>query len=139
MATAPAGKAIVLTSIDIDAYSLGTGSTYVKSVIGASDCSNNALDYHDFTERGERQLTFNPGLVIHPGESLLMSAISIGAQVLATGYTVPANAVPAKAKSTQAANVSASTPVAIRRLGPQPSSRRALGRVRLLLALSVAP
>ena len=105
VAIAPAGKAIVLTGIDIDAYSVGTsGTSFLISTIGASDCSG-ILTYHDFTARGERQLAFNPGVIIHPGQSLAMFTGAMNAVVLATGYTVPASAAPPSAEETRATNV----------------------------------
>ena len=110
VATAPAGKAIVLTSIDIDTLFFGSGLPYVHSTIGASNCTGMDLTYHDFAERGERQLTFNPGLIIRAGQSLAMDAHSMNAAVLATGYIVPASAVPAAAESTQATNAPTRSP-----------------------------
>jgi hypothetical protein len=111
VATAPAGKAIVLTSIDINAYFILTsGTPFLRSSIGASDCLGATLADHDFTERGERQLTFNPGVVIRSGQSLAMSGHSMSAVVLATGYIVPASAVPPAAEHAQATNVPTRNP-----------------------------
>ena len=69
-----------------------------------SNCTGPSLTDHDFTGRGERQLTFNPGLVIHAGQSLTMGATNMTANVLATGYIVPSSAVPPATELAQVTN-----------------------------------
>jgi hypothetical protein len=95
---APAtGNALVITSLVVDGYGLDSAvsSPYIALFTGPSDCSGPLIDYFDFKTNESRSMDFAPGLVVRSGQSLAGEGFGMTGAIHASGYTVPASAVPA--------------------------------------------
>jgi hypothetical protein len=105
----PAGKALVVTSIHVDAYSVsspGAGKFIIFYRSSDGTCSNSSLDLAmEIVNPGvvgviDLQYDLPGGMPIPAGKALCAdnaSPASIGAQVTAWGYSVPSTSVPATA------------------------------------------
>jgi hypothetical protein len=93
---APAGKALVIKTIHVDTYSNPSPNqgNYVGIYVGAS-CDSLALFVNPAT-LGLTSIPLDPGVTVPAGKSLsALSGGSVGVEVYAMGYTVPASSVPA--------------------------------------------
>jgi hypothetical protein len=99
----PAGKAVILRSITINVYSApaGTfsGNTFI-TVFNNSSCTGTPIWDVTPTQLGVTTMQFDPGVAIPSSGALSVSDFSgagYGIEAYATGYTVPASAVPSSA------------------------------------------
>ena len=92
---APSNRALIVTDVHIDTYSLSAPSQnrWVQ-LTTRSNCTQ-VVEYHNPTAIGTQTLSFGPGLAIPAGAGLYAQAASeVGAEVYGFGYLVPAGAVP---------------------------------------------
>jgi hypothetical protein len=93
--TAPAGKALVIKDLAINALTVGTSTPYLSLNIGSGCGGGGFVQYVDLTGRGMTNLDFDPGLIVASGQVLFVSAADSTASILATGYVVPSSNAPA--------------------------------------------
>lgn len=92
LVTAPAGKALVVRTVSLDAYVIAPNSVPYFEV--SVNCTG-FLQYVDVTERGHETLEFDPGVIVPAGQSLGVRATGLEGFALVTGYTVPSASAPA--------------------------------------------
>jgi hypothetical protein len=99
VATAPAGDGLVVTSVNLSAYSVTSpGSSYINFDVGSSNCAlagSSSFQHGVYPGSvGASEITFNPGLVIPSGDELCAESSGVGAYVEAVGYTGTSAQIP---------------------------------------------
>ena len=92
IATPPAGKALIVTSIHVDTRNGGSGEVAVG--VSINGCTSGAVfDQVDPSSNGVTVLPYEPGVVVPSGDTLCAfpSDWTLG-NVTVSGYTVPAAA-----------------------------------------------
>jgi hypothetical protein len=102
IAVPPAGKALMISSIDVDAWALSTIDPYIEMFIDSSSACTppGQITYvgeDDPSASGNTVYPFNPGLPVPSGYYLCAQDESMYSDVTVAGYTIPAGEVPATA------------------------------------------
>jgi hypothetical protein len=97
-ATPPAGKALIIRSIQVDVFNDPTpGEGQHMHVYADATCSTPVADVNP-PGIGVTVLPFDRGVAIRAGSGMSASVGGkVGAEIFVDGYTVPASAVPAAA------------------------------------------
>lgn len=109
---APAsGKALILSTLNVDFGYNSTGTGYVGLYVGTSPCPPVPLQYVDKAQNGVVSLDFGPGLAIPSGSGLYANHRGdFVAYVAAYGHQVPASAVPATASAAETNETTSAPP-----------------------------
>ena len=104
LATPPDGKALILKSIALDTFNIGTPGAGILAgfYLGAQGCERFLMDINP-PGVGLINQPFEPGLGIPSGQRLWVFASGISAEVYAFGYSTTASSVPATLAPTSVA------------------------------------
>jgi hypothetical protein len=104
LATPPAGKALILKSVALDTFTIGTPGIgkFAALFLGTAGCENLVMEINP-PGIGLINQPFEPGLGVPAGQRLWVRAFEISAEADAFGYSttassVPASSLPASAK-----------------------------------------
>jgi hypothetical protein len=104
LATPPAGKALILKSLALDTFTIGTpGAGILASFyLGTNGCERFVMDINP-PGVGLINQPFEPGLGVPAGQRLWVSANGISSEAFAFGYVTTASSVPPSSGTTVAA------------------------------------
>jgi len=100
VATPPAGKALMITSVHVNLWGLTSTDPYMYLSTRTGSCTgptDSFFDEVDPATSGVSVLPYDPGLPIPSTEVLCVTATNLAANVEAVGYSVPSASVPAAA------------------------------------------
>jgi hypothetical protein len=103
LATPPAGKALILKSVALDTFTIGTPGIgkFAALFLGTTGCENLVMEINP-PGIGLINQPFEPGLGVPAGQSLWVRAFEISAEADAFGYSTTAGSVPPSSLSASA-------------------------------------